>query len=250
MNQTKIYCLLLLLLVFATPALSSEVRVSAAASLTDAIKDVVVTYRQAHPEVELLVNFASSGALAKQIVAGAPADIYISANPKWMKYLQEQGMVVGDTKRTLVHNSLVLVGSAESQISSLADTLKMGKIALGSPKSVPAGKYAEQALTTANLYQQLQSENKLILAKDVRQALLYADRGEVDGAFVYRTDAMLAKQAKILLVVPQELYPQVTYPAALVKGAQGKSDVEDFFNVLFSPEGQQIFEKYGFLLAE
>ncbi|WP_092350320.1 molybdate ABC transporter substrate-binding protein [Desulfuromusa kysingii] len=243
------YCLLLLLLLFATPALAGEVRISAAASLTDAIKEVSALYKQSHPQVELLVNFAASGALAKQIVAGAPADIYISANPKWMKYLQEQGVVAEETTKTLVYNSLVLAGSPNAKATALKDVLQMRSIAIGSPKSVPAGKYAEQALTAANLYQQLQQEKKLILAKDVRQALLYADRGEVAGAFVYRTDAMLAKQAKILFEVPQDLYPQVTYPATLLKGAEGKTDVEGFYAFLFSPEGQQIFVKYGFLLA-
>lgn len=249
MKISKIYCLLLLLLVFTTPAQSSEVRVSAAGSLVDVIKSMVATYKQNHPQTELLVNFASSGALAKQIIAGAPADIYISANPKWMKHLQKKKMVADNTKKTLAYNSLVFIGSAELQIVSLADILPLGKITLGSPKSVPAGKYAEQALTSAGIYQQLQSDNKLVFSKDVRQALLYADRGEVDGAFVYRTDALLAQQAKILLVVSQKLYPQVTYPAALLKGAEKNSEAIDFFDFLFSPEGKQILMKYGFELA-
>jgi len=249
MKHLKIYCFFILLL-FANTAFAGEVRISAAGSLIDAVKNVVATYQQTHPKVELLANFASSGALAKQIIAGAPADIYISANPKWMRYLQQQGLVAENTERTLVHNSLVLVGAADSQISSFVDILNMEKIALGSPKSVPAGKYAEQALTAANLYQQLQAENKLIFAKDVRQALLYADRGEVDGAFVFRTDALMAQQTKILLFIPQDLYPQITYPATILKGAEEKPDVVDFFDFLFSPEGQQIFMKYGFELAE
>jgi len=250
MKKTKIYCLLLLLLIFSTPALPSQIHISAASSLTDAIKDVAVTYQQAHPQIELLTHFSSSGALAKQIVARAPVDIYISANPEWMEYLQKRGMIAAKTTRTLLHNSLVLVGSVESQISSLADILDMGEIALGRPESVPAGRYAEQALMAANLYQQLQVKNKLILTQDVRQALLYADQGEVAGAFVYQSDALLAKQAKTLLVVPQELYPQVTYQAALVGGAEARPEVQDFFDFLFSPEGAQIFIKYGFKIVE
>lgn len=250
MKQLKFYCFLLLLLVFSTPALSQEIHLSAAGSLTDAIKDVVTLYRQNHPQVKLLVNCSSSGALAKQIVAGAPADIYISANPKWMEHLQQQGMVADNTIRVLIHNSLVLVGSADNHIETFADILNLEKIALGSPKFVPAGKYAEQALMSAGLYQQLQSDKKLVMSKNVRQALLYADRGEVDGAFVYQTDVLLAQQAKILLVVPHELYPQITYPAALLKEGLNKPEVDNFFNFLFSAEGQRIFQKYGFLLAE
>lgn len=249
MKYLKIYSIFMLLLL-ANTAFAGEIRISVAGSLIDAVKNVVAIYQQTHPEVELLANFASSGALAKQIIAGAPTDIYISANPKWMRYLWQQGLVADNTERTLVHNSLVLVSAAESQISSLVDILHMEKVALGSPKSVPAGKYAEQALTAANLYQQLQVENKLIFAKDVRQALLYADRGEVDGAFVFRTDALMAQQTKILLRIPQSLYPQITYPATILKGAEEKPDVVDFFNYLFSPEGQQILMKYGFELAE
>lgn len=246
----KFYGFLLLLLLFSTPVFSQEIRLSVAGSLTDVIKDVVASYRQNHPQVKLLVNCSSSGALAKQIVAGAPADIYISANPKWMVYLQQQGMVANNTTRVLIYNSLVLVGSADHHIDTFADILNMKKVALGSPKSVPAGKYAEQALTSAGLYQQLQSDKKLVMAKNVRQALLYAERGEVDGAFVYQTDALLARQAKVLFVVPQEMYPQITYSVALLNEGLKKPEVDDFFNFLFSQEGQMIFQKYGFLLVE
>lgn len=246
----KVSSLLILLLALAVPAQSSEIHLSAAGSLVDAIKSVAATYQQSHPQVKLLINFASSGALAKQIIAGAPTDIYISANPKWMKHLQQQGMIADETQRILLHNSLVLVGLETTQLTSLADVLSLQRIALGSPKSVPAGKYAEQALTAADLYQQLQTTHKLILTKDVRQALLYAERGEVDAAFVYRTDAMLAQQAKILLAVPQRLYPLISYPAAQLKGTEEEPEVTDFFSFLFSSAAQQIFQKYGFTLAE
>lgn len=241
---------LLLILLTAGPALASEVRISAAASLTDALKDLAENYRQGHPEAELLPNFASSGSLARQIVAGAPADIYISANPKWMACLQQQGLIAAAAQRILVHNRLVFIGSPERPIRSMQDLPILERIALGSPKSVPAGKYAEQALTAAGLYPQLVADNKLILAKDVRQALLYADRGEVDGAFVYRTDALLAKQAQILFDVPPKLYPPVTYPAALLKSATTNAAAKDFFTYLFSLAAQQVFVKYGFLPAQ
>jgi len=241
---------LLLILLLAAPALAGEVRISAAASLTDALKELAVDYRQGRPEVEVLANFASSGALARQIEAGAPADIYISANPQWVDSLHQQGAIVDGSQRNLVRNSLVFIGPPDRSIGSMQNLSAVERIALGSPNSVPAGQYAAQALKAAGLYSQLVAARKLIFAKDVRQALIYADRGEVDGAFVYRTDALLAKQARILFEVPQELYPPVVYPAALLKGAAEKPEVRVFFEYLFSPTAQQVFGKYGFLQAE
>lgn len=241
--------LLLLFIVFTVSVDAEEVSISAAASLTDAVKEIAAGYQRQYPETKLLPNFASSGALAKQVYAGAPADIYISANPKWMDYLQQQGLIDATSERVLVRNSLVFVGMPGSAVS-LADLPKLQQVAIGSPKSTPVGRYAEQALNKAGLYPQLLAERKLVLAKDVRQALLYADRGEVEGAFVYRTDALLAKQAKILFAVPQELYPQVVYPAALTKSAREKAAAKEFFHYLFSEPAQQIFRSYGFVTPE
>jgi molybdate transport system substrate-binding protein len=241
---------LLFMLMMVVPVVASEVRISAAASLTDVLKELVADYRQQHPDVELLPNFASSGALARQIEAGAPADIYISANAKWSDYLQQQGVIDAGTQRVMVRNSLVFLGPPESKVTSLLELPALQRIAIGSPKSVPAGQYAEQALTAAGIYAELLAAGKLIFAKDVRQALLYADRGEVDGAFVYRTDALLARHAKILFAVPQELYPPVVYPAALLKTATEKAEAKEFFNYLFSPAARPVFGKYGFFPAE
>jgi len=243
------FSLLLLLVVFSASADAEEVRISAAASLTEAVKELVVDYQKNHPDIKILPNFASSGALAKQISAGAPADIYISANPKWMEYLQQQGLMVDSSTQVLVRNSLVFVGM-QGEVSSLSDLLTLQRIALGSPKSTPVGRYAEQALSKVGLYPQLVAEQKLILAKDVRQALLYADRGEVDGAFVYQTDALLAKQAKILFAVPQELYSPVAYPAALTKTGSEENAASQFLSYLFSRQAQQVFVNYGFVIPE
>lgn len=171
--------LFLLLFAFSLPADAEQVRISAAASFTDVVKELVVNYRQTGSTVELLPNFASSGALAKQVAAGAPTDIYISANPKWMQFLQQQGLIADESKQVLVQNRLVVVGAADRYLSSLPQLLELPRIVICSPKSSPAGKYAEQALGAAGVYQQLLAEQKLILAKDVRQALMYADRGKL-----------------------------------------------------------------------
>lgn len=225
---------------------AAEVRLSVAASMTDAAKALIAAYQKSAPEVTFLPNFAASGALAKQIAQGAPADLFISANPKWMDYLVKTGSVAADQVRTLAFNSLVLVGHQGLQVESMADLAHLGRIAIGSPKGVPAGQYAEQALKNAGLYARLAP--RLVLAKDVRQALVYADRGEVDGAFVYRTDALLAQHAAILLQVPARLYSRVQYPVALTRTGAANPAAVAFAAFLKTPAAAGILEKNGFLV--
>ncbi|MEZ4601084.1 MAG: molybdate ABC transporter substrate-binding protein [Syntrophotaleaceae bacterium] len=237
---------LLLSLLLVSTAFAAEVRISVAASLTDAVKEIIASYEKKVEDVEILPNFASSGALAKQIVQGAPADLFISANPKWMNYLVEEKMIPADQVRILAFNSLVLAGDPGLSVTSLDDVAKLGRIAIGSPKSVPAGQYAEQALKAAGLFEKVQP--KLVMAKDVRQALIYADRGEVDGAFVYRTDALLAEKAKILLEIPQELYSEVNYPIALTVAGLKKPEAVAFADYLKTAEAAEMLRKYGFVV--
>jgi len=229
-----------------SPALAAEVNLSVAASMTDAVKELIASYDKSSDEVTFLPNFASSGALAKQIVQGAPADIFISANPKWMNYLVEERRISADQIRPLAYNSLVFVGHKELNIAKLDDIVNLERIAIGSPQSVPAGQYAEQALKAAGLYEQLQG--KLIMAKDVRQALIYADRGETDGAFVYKTDALLAQHAVILLEVPQSLYNEVTYPIALTIAGAANPEALAFCEFLKTDTASAILKKYGFVV--
>jgi molybdate transport system substrate-binding protein len=234
------------LLVAAAPAVAGPVRLSVAASLTDALKEIAALYTAAHPGVEVWPNFGASGALAKQIAQGAPADIFISANPKWMEYLVEQGRIAPGQTATLAYNTLVFVGRPGLQVAKLADLPGLQRIAMGSPKSVPAGQYAEQALKAAGLAEPL--AGKLVLAQDVRQALVYADRGETDGAFVYRTDALLAKEAKILFEVPRTLYDPVSYPLGLTQQGAGSLDAVGFFDFLTTPTARAVLLKYGFVV--
>jgi len=237
---------LLFSLFLALPAMAAEVHLSVAASMTDAVKDLISTYEKTAPDTSFLPNFASSGSLAKQIDQGAPADIFISANPKWMTFLVENKRIQADSIRPLAYNSLVFVGNKDLKVAALDDLIKLRHLAIGSPKSVPAGQYAEQALKAAGLYDQLQG--KLVMAKDVRQALMYADRGETDGAFVYKTDALLAQDATILLEVPQSLYNEVTYPIGLtVAGAENPQAVA-FYEFLKTEEARQILKQYGFIV--
>ncbi|MEJ2700279.1 MAG: molybdate ABC transporter substrate-binding protein [Desulfuromonadales bacterium] len=204
-------------------------------------------YAAAHPGVSFTRNFASSGALAKQVAAGAPVDLFISANPKWMDYLVKKQIVPSADVQTFAFNALVFVGESAHPVHGMQDLSGLGRIAIGSPASVPAGQYARQALTHAGLYDGFLKANKLVMAKDVRQALVYADRGETDGAFVYKTDALLAKNAKILFQVPQKLYHRVVYPMGLTVEGTKNPDARGFFTFLGTPEAKKVLAKYGFV---
>ncbi|GAB6191827.1 molybdate ABC transporter substrate-binding protein [Desulfocastanea catecholica] len=237
---------IILQICFAVSVQAQTVHLSVAASMTDAFNDIVAGFTAAHPNTEILPNFASSGSLAKQIEQGAPADIYVSANPKWMKYLVEKNLIATGTDRIFAYNQLVFVGAEKTQVSSLDNLGTLERIALGTPQSVPAGQYAKQAMEKAGINATLEQANKLVMTKDVRQALIYADRGEVDGAFVYRTDALLAKQAKILFIVPENLYDRVSYPVALTVEGAGNDSAKALYEYLKSPEAIAILTEYGF----
>ena len=234
-----VVCLLLL----AVPAFAGQVSLSVAASLKEVINELSDAYVKSNPEVKFLKNYGASGALAKQIENGAPADIFISANLEWMEYLKNKKLADAATISTFTYNTLVFAGTT-AKASSLQDLTKLERIAIGSPKSVPAGEYAMEALKKAGLDKQL--EKKLVMAKDVRECLMYAERGEVDGAFVYRTDALQAKQAKILFTVPQKLYPRVTYPLALTVSGAKNSDAAGFFRFLQGSAAKPVLAKFGF----
>ncbi|NBB75743.1 MAG: molybdate ABC transporter substrate-binding protein [Bacteroidetes bacterium] len=237
---------IILQICFAVSGQAQTVHLSVAASMTDAFNDIVAGFRAAHPNAEILPNFASSGSLAKQIDQGAPADIYVSANPKWMNYLVKNNLIAPGTDRIFAYNQLVFIGAEKTQVSSLENLGTLERIALGTPQSVPAGQYAKQAMETAGIYKTLEQASKLVMAKDVRQALIYADRGEVAGAFVYKTDALLARQAKILFTVPANLYDRVSYPVALTVEGSGNDAAKALYEYIKSPEAIAILSEYGF----
>jgi len=237
----------MLLSFFLTSAgIAGEVHLSVAASLKDVMNELADTFARQNSGIQILRNYGGSGALAKQIENGAPADIFISANMEWMDYLQSRKLMNAASIGTLAYNILVFVGMTDKKVSGMQDLPKLEKIAIGSPKSVPAGEYAMDALRKAGREKQL--EKKLVMAKDVRECLMYAERGEVDGAFVYKTDAMQAKQAKILFVVPEDLYPRVTYPMGLTVGGAKNKDAVALYRYLQSEEGKAVLAKYGFAL--
>jgi molybdate transport system substrate-binding protein len=226
---------------------AGDINLAVAASLRESVTELSADFSKNSPGARFQNNFGASGALAKQIESGAPADLFFSANTEWMDYLKERRLVDEKSIAIFAFNTLVFVGKPELKVGSLQDVVKLERIAIGSPKSVPAGDYAMQALKKAGLDSRL--EKKLVMAKDVRECLLYADRGEVDGAFVYRTDALeMAKNVKILFTVPQELYPRVTYPVALTTAGAKNGDAAAFYRFLQTPEARTVLTKHGFLV--
>lgn len=232
------------LLIFAPVSQAGVVNLSVAASLKETINDLSAAFSKTHPGIKLTKNYGGSGMLAKQMENGAPADIFISANTEWMDYLNNKGLIDASSVSMFAYNTLVFAGKEGSNVSNMSGLQKLNKIAIGSPKSVPAGEYAMEAFKKAGIDKPL--EKKLVMARDVRECLMYAERGEVAGAFVYRTDALQAKQARILFTVPQNLYPRVSYPATLTaKGAQN-ADAKAFYKFLSSKEAKSVLAKYGF----
>lgn len=231
-------------------AQAGEINLSAAASLKDALNEIIAVYGKEHPETKILTNYGSSGALAKQVVQGAPADIFISANRKWLDFLVKEGKADASTAGVLAGNTLVVAGRKGLAVKGMDDLQGLERIAIGSPKSVPVGEYAEQAMRKAGIYEGLEQRKKLVMAKDVRQALIYADRGEVDAAFVYRTDAMLARQAAIVFEVPADLHAPVTYPMVMTAAGAANAAGKDFHAFLGSSQAQEILRKFGFSVGK
>lgn len=248
MRRAARLLLIVLVLTIPAPALAGEVRLSAAASLTEAMKEIAVVFAAGRPGTTVVPNFGSSGTLAKQIAQGAPADIFLSANRQWVDSLIEERRLAAANVRDLAGNALVFVGRKGRNISSLRDLTDLRLIAIGSPRSVPAGQYAEEALTRAGVYRQLAEGGKLVLAQDARQALIYADRGEVDGAFSYRTDALLAREAVILFEVPAAFHSPIAYPMGLTTAGEKNPEAVALFGFLQGPAAKKILERYGFLV--
>jgi molybdate transport system substrate-binding protein len=230
----------------ALPATAAPINISAAASLKEAINEMSDKYTAAHSGTTFVKNYGASGAIAGQIENGAPADIFISASTEWMDYLKNKSLIDPASRTDFAYNVLVFAGTTSKKVRGMKDLTGLDKIAIGSPKSVPAGEYATEAMKKSGLDQKLAS--KLVMAKDVRECLTYAEMGEVDGAFVYRTDALQAKQSKILFVVPANLYSRVVYPMALTVSGAKNAEAKAFISWLQESEAKSILKKYGFEL--
>jgi molybdate transport system substrate-binding protein len=233
---------LLIFLLPAVSALAGVVRVSAAASLTEAVGDLAKAYRFVNPGDDIFPNFGGSGALAKQVEAGAPVDILLPASTEWLDYLKKRNLVARSVP--LAGNSLVFVGMRSTVASKMTDLPSLSRIALGSPATVPSGKYASEAMEASGIWKSM--EGKIVFPKDVRGALMYAERGEVDGAFVFHSDALAARNAVPLFEVPHSLHSGILYPAILTTDGAKTPAAVRFFRFLLSKEASAVLKMHGF----
>ena len=232
-------------------ARAESLLVFAAASLKETLEETGKAFtKDAGTEVKF--SFAASSALAKQIEAGAPADLFASADLKWMDYLDEKKLIRSETRKNLIGNRLVIVAPQVSARSSLdltedafAKALGDGKLATGEVNSVPAGIYAKSALQNLRLWSLI--EPKLAQADNVRGALAFVARNEAPLGIVYETDAKVEPQVKIIARFPADSHAPIIYPFAVT--AQSKNpEAERFLNYLSSPSAKAIFEKSGFIV--
>ena len=237
-------------LIAVLPARAADVTVFAAASLSDALKEIGDTYK--HDTGNTVVfSFAASSALARQIEASSGADIFVSADTDWMDYLDTRGLIAHASRVNLLGNRLVLIAPAESKIAltakphfDLAGALGEGRLALADPAGVPAGRYAKAALMSLGAWDAV--AGKTVPAENVRVALAYVARGEASLGIVYATDARAEPKVRIVAAFPQDAYPRIVYPAALTKEA--KPEAHAFLAYLSGARAKAIFEKAGFTL--
>jgi molybdate transport system substrate-binding protein len=230
------------------PSPRAPLLVFGAASLTDALDEVNRAFA-AHTQQPARGSYASSSVLAKQIEAGAPADVFISADREWMDYLEKRALLRAGSRRDVLGNALVLIAPADSTVQlkiaphfPLAAALGDGRLASGDPDSVPAGDYARAALTKLGVWQEVAP--KLVRAENVRAALAYVARGEAALGIVYRTDALAEQRVRIVDTFPADTHPPIVYPAALTTSA--RPEAGRYLSFLSGEEARAIFARHGF----
>jgi len=232
---------------FSGPLQAADLVVSAASSLTNAFQHVAKAYETQHPDTRVVLNFASSDTLLRQIANGAPADVFASADQVAMDKAQAQGAIVPASRVDFAANQLVLiVPTGGAKVATLNDLIgpAFKRIAWGDPASVPVGRYTKGVLDRAGLTSRLQ--DKAVLAANVRQCLDYVVRGEVDAGFVYATDAAIAR-GKVTVALRIAPTTPITYPIAVVARSKHADQARDFIAFVRSVEGQALLADAGFL---
>lgn len=232
-------------------AAEKDLLVFAAASTTNAVTEIGDLFA-AKGLGHITTSFASSSTLAKQIASGAPANIYLSANIKWMNFLEGKGVVDSASRFNLLGNRIVLVAPLNSSIQRLAINKDLdlaallgggGRLSMGDPAHVPAGMYGKKAMENLGLWDQV--KDRLAPMKDVRAALVLVERAEAPLGQVYATDAAISKKVRVIGMFPLESHPPIVYPVAAIAG-QKTGAAARFLNFLETPEAAAVFEKYGF----
>jgi molybdate transport system substrate-binding protein len=230
-----------------TPEPHQELTVSAAISLKDVLDRVAQLYRAERPDTVIHFNLGASGTLQRQIEQGAPVDVFVSASEDQMNSLESKGLLLPGTRKNLAKNSVVLiVPKGETGISTFQDLVQpeVKVIAIGEPRTVPAGKYAQEVLTHFHLYERLKP--KFVFAKDVRQVLTYVVSGNADSGIVYATDAMTTPGISVVATAPEDSHSPVIYPVAILKSSKEASEAGRFLDFLVGTKARGVFKKYGF----
>ena len=245
------FLVLAFLLLVAAPVAAAELTLSVAVSMKEAVEEVGRGFIGAHPGVTLRYNLGASGDLQKQIEAGAPVDVFISAGQRQMDELERKGLIIQATRRVFARNVLVAIAPADSRADLARPTALLEpavtRIAIGNPKTVPVGQYTEESLRTLGLWDRVRG--KLVYAENVRQVLDYVSRGEVEVGFVYTTDmAVRPGRVKEAFRPAEDTYQPVVYPAAVLTGSREPKLAQSFLDALTSPEGQAVLRRLGFRL--
>jgi molybdate transport system substrate-binding protein len=231
----------------------AQITVSAAASLKDALTAIKDSFAGSHSDVaphsdiELMLNFGASGTLELQIEQGAPADVFVSAAPHQMDALAAKGLILADTRVDLLRNELVLIAPRDSKdVTGFSDLGKAGVrvVAMGDPRSVPAGAYAQQVLQALGLSDAV--KGKTVLGTDVRQVLADVETGSADAGLVYATDAAISSRVRVVADAPENTHMPIVYPAAVLRSSTHPDEARAFLQYLQSAEARSIFQKYGF----
>ncbi|GLR73747.1 molybdate ABC transporter substrate-binding protein [Aliivibrio sifiae] len=243
MNMSRIT--LFFVLLFSSLSVSANVTVYAASSLTNVMNDIVDAYQDETGE-RVRVSYAGSSSLARQIANGAPADIYLSANTKWMDYLIEEDQIEAGSKVDLLRNTLVLIASRSTPKENTWQWFigqKGFRIAMADPRHVPAGIYGKQSLEKQFRWPEV--KDHIASGNNVRSALLFVERDEAPLGIVYKTDALLSKNVTVVEEFPEDSHDPIVYPMAIIKNKKS-GQVTDFYQYLLSEKAKNTFTSYGF----
>lgn len=243
----KIIIALLIICVANIANAEQKITVFAAASLTNAMSEIAKQY-ESEQSIKTQTSFSASSELAKQIENGAPADIFMSADSKWMNYLQDKKIIDASSSVNILSNRLVIIAPKAKIFKVQTDksfnfaSTFHGKLCTGETESVPVGIYAKQSLKALNWWDSVKT--RIVGTIDVRAALVFVERGECDAGIVYETDAKVSDKVEIVATLPDESHEPIVYPLALVKSA--KPEAKGFYEYLKSEKAKAIFMKYGF----
>ncbi|MBE6049545.1 MAG: molybdate ABC transporter substrate-binding protein [Clostridium sp.] len=220
-----------------------ELTISAAASLKEVMGEIEKEFTKDNPNIKLSFNFGSSGSLQKQIQEGAPSDIFISAGENQMLQLEKDQLIDENSLSNLLNNQLVLISSSDN-IKTMDDLKNVSHIAMGEPTSVPAGKYADESLTSLNLKDSLAP--KLVYGKDVKEVLAWVLSKDADAGFVYKSDTYNVDSINVVDTIGDEYHSPINYPIAIIKETKNHDAAKTFEDYLFTNNAKELFDKYGY----